>query len=260
MILIDSRVGSKEFLEPLSAKLNGQVNLCTLTSGDVAWEGNYKDGVVAIGLEIKVLGDMLASMRSGRMVDQLHRMSEDYSICYLLIQGSYAPNEQGLLCTPTRGGWAPLNLQSREQKGQGRRRSYFTYAELDKFIASIEAVENVIVRKSCNRADSVQQIVNLFSYWQKPWLNHDSTRGAKIQSGALAYRASLCRRIAAELPGVGSELAGRVSRHFRTVDKMICALPSEWAEIRWKTETGRNNGISERKALEICAALKKDME
>lgn len=257
MILLDQRVGSKDFLDGIQTKVNCKVKLWVLNSGDVAWEGCGPDSsTVMVGLEIKTLGDMLTSMRSGRYIEQLNKMRGEYQYVYLLIQGSYAPDESGTLCTPTRGGWAPLVLQTKEQKDRGKFRARYSYNELDKFIASLEVKRDVIVRKACNKRDAIQQIVNLYGWWQKGFDAHDSVESVKTQEGIITGKASVLRRTAAQWPGIGWELAGKVDRHFKTVENAVNALPTEWKGITWKTKSGRNMRIGERTALEVYGSLR----
>src|SRR5690242_6270596 len=99
-LLLDPRAGSGDLLPELQKHTNGDVTHVTLNSGDVAWEGNYKTGTVFCGLEIKTIPDMMVSLRSGRYLDQLHRMQEDYGIVYLLLEGSYRPSNEGFLEVP----------------------------------------------------------------------------------------------------------------------------------------------------------------
>lgn len=259
MILVDSRIGSAEYLEPLRAALNGEAKSAFLNSGDFAWEGNYRDGeTVIVGLELKKLSDMLASMRSGRYAEQVEKMREEYQICYLLVVGSYAPNDDGVLCVPARGGWAPLSLSTREQRSEKTRgRNYFSYSELDKFLASVECLENTIVRKACNKHDALHQIINLHNWWQKPWDSHGSTKAVKYQSNQIFTKASTCRLIAAQLPGVGWDMAGKVERWFEgNVLRMIDATEDDWAEISWTTEKGKKNSIGPKRAAAIYQALR----
>lgn len=250
MILVDSRIGSAEYLKPLQEFVSARETV--LNSGDFCWSGSGPDGDITIGMELKKLGDAITSMRSGRYADQVERMKEDYQICYLMVQGSYAPDEKGTLCVPTRGGWQPLNLSARGQ----RRRANYTYSELDKFLASVEVVERIVVRKSCNKADTVAQIVDLYNYWQKPWNQHDSTKAIKFQTGIVTKRASLCRMVAAQLPGIGWDIAAHVERHFGTVARMVSADIEEWKEIRWKSASGKSMSLGEKKSQAVWLAMR----
>ncbi len=253
MILVDSRIGSGDLLIPLKKRVNGQAQSAVLDSGDVAFGGCGPDGDIIIGVELKGLGDMLTSMRSGRYIEQLNRMLETYQAIYLFIEGVWRPSEDGIIETPTRGGWGPLSLSSKEQRDKGRRRAYYSYSELDKFITSLEMKRSVIVRRiprfpRSSRLETVMSLVNLYNWWQKPWESHSSVEAVKLQSGnPLTGKVSTLRRVAAALPGVGWELSRRVEQHFKSVENMAGALSSEWMEV---------SGIGKGRALEICKAIK----
>jgi len=256
MMLVDSRIGSGDLLEPLQKHLNGQARSAMLDSGDVAWDGWGPDGEIIIGAEMKALADMLTSMRSGRYIDQLNRMLETYQIIYLFIEGVWRPSEDGLIETATRGGWALFNLSTQEQAKRGRR-AYYSYSELDKFLCSLEMKRSVIVRRiprfpRSSRHETVTQLVNLYNWWQKPWDDHHSVEAVKLQSGSIVPgKASVCRMVAAQLPGIGWNRSIAVENKFRTVENMVNALPSEWQEI---------DGIGKKTALTVYAAIRKEKE
>ena len=262
MMLVDPRAGSGDLLEPLAARLNGQVESCTLDSGDVVWSGvGPGDEDILVGAEIKSLEDMLTSMRSGRYVDQLDRMCAAYKVVYLMIQGVWKPNEEGWIVVPIKGGWTVLNIATREQ-GLGGRRANFLYSELDKFITSLEMKRDVIVRRvpefsRSHRLELIHQLVNLHQWWQKPWDSHDSVEKVKLQSGnPIAGKASVLRMVAAQCPGVGWELSRHIDQYFGTVEAFVAADVADLMCVRWKTKGGRKAGISERLAGEIYNAMR----
>lgn len=256
-ILVDSRVGSSEYLEPIKSRVNGQAQLATLDSGDIAFEGKGKDGSsVIVGLEIKTVGDALSSMRSGRYVEQMQKMQQDYDVCYLLIQGSYAPDEAGFLTVPARGGWSIFSLQTREQKEKGINRHPFMYAELDRFLCSLEVIENIIVRKASTKLDAAIQIVDLYTWWQRDFASHDSTKMVKIQSSDSIYKkGSTLRMMAAQIPHIGWGLSEHVEKRFKSAADMANALPTEWRSITWESKGGRKMSIGEKTAVAIYGAL-----
>src|SRR5713226_5977932 len=137
MILVDNRVGSNHLVEPLRKRLHCDVVEEHLDSGDVAFEGfgpalAAKDGgsTIRVGIELKVLGDMLGSMRSERFAgSQLVCMSEDYDISILIIQGHWQPGESGQLLTLTRNGWKIMDLSRGSSVS-----NCFQYAELFKHV------------------------------------------------------------------------------------------------------------------------------
>lgn len=235
MLLLDKRGGSGPLYEPLKSKLNGQVKLAMLRSpdgedvGDVCWEGNGADGDMLVGAEVKSLGDMLASMRNDRYVDQLNRMLDCYGFIYLLVYGIFRPDDHGILEVPSRDGWHALGLVSREQKKRGVRRGRYYYSELDSFICSLEAKRGVRVRRCSNQTELVATIVDLYRWWQKPWDEHKSVEAIKCKTlGLFARKESLARMVAAQLPGIGWGRSKEVALKFGTVERMAQASEEEW--------------------------------
>lgn len=231
MIYIDPRQGSGELLEPIKARVNGQAQLCQMEGGDFAFEGNGPNGVVSIGIERKMIGDMLSSMRSGRYAgDQLVKMGSLFDVVYLIVEGLYRPSTDGMLETFSHGTWQDLNLATKDQKSHGAHR-VFLYAELDKFLSSLEIQKNVIVLRSTRTVETVWQIVNRYNWWQREWDEHHSTEAIKLQAEVTLFKCSLLRKVASELPGIGWHRSKVVDQHFLTVEKMVCADANEWASL-----------------------------
>jgi ERCC4-type nuclease len=63
---VDSRTGSKELL-PLLRHTGIRAELATLDCGDFAVTGNGPEGQTEVGFERKTYGDLIDSLRSGRL-------------------------------------------------------------------------------------------------------------------------------------------------------------------------------------------------
>lgn len=231
MILVDPRVGSGDLLDGIKARVNGNAQLMQLSSADVCWMGNGPNGDVAVGLERKQIADMMASIRSDRYAGlQLKRMSSEYDVVYLLIEGLYRPDEKGILNTYWKGTWGPLNLANKAQIRRGAQR-YFQYSELDKHLCSLENQKNVIVIRSTCRVETIWQIVNRYQWWQKSWGEHHSTEAIKFQDEVTFTNITSCRRFAKDLPGVGWEKSRLIAKYFGTIEDAVTAEEWEWSEI-----------------------------
>ncbi len=234
MILIDSRVGSNHLVEPLRRRLHCDIELAHLESADVAFEGfgpalAAKDGgnMLRIGIELKVLGDMLGSMRSERFAgSQLVRMSEDYDISILIIQGHWQPGESGQLLTLTRNGWKVMDLS----KGSSVS-NCFQYAELFKHVLSLSLIKGLIVLRSSTELETVWQIADTYTWFQKPWEDHQSTDAIKLQSEVTFGKISLLRKMAAEIPSIGWVRSAAVEKAFLSVSHMTNASEQTWMTI-----------------------------
>jgi ERCC4-type nuclease len=237
MILVDPRVGSKQFLDPIKSKVNCPVIYAKpqLNSGDFAFEGNGPGSVSwNIGIELKVLDDMLGSMRSERYAgDQLVKMSSDYDICYLIIQGQWRPDKAGRLTKLHYHDWVVVDLAAKAGKGS----KCFMYSELDRHICSLELIKNVVVVRSSNENETAWQVVNRYNWWQKAWENHNSTDPIKLQSEVVFGKVSLLRKMASELPGIGWARSKAVEGAFINVHHMVNAPVEAWMAIEGIGET-----------------------
>lgn len=251
MILVDPRVGSKELFSDIFARVSGKAQLAKpqLAGGDFAFEGNGPNGRIDIGIERKCIGDMLGSMRSGRYAgDQAITMSSMYDVCYLIVEGIFRPNVNGYLETPKRGKgpvrWVPFTLAA---KGPMSRKG-FTYAELDKFLQSLELKKNVIVVRSSSKMETVWQIVNRYNWWQKEWDAHESTDPIKTQTEITFSRVTEDVLAVAAWPGIGLKRSKAILRHFGSIENAVNALPTEWREIE---------GIGEQMSVRLYGFFRK---
>jgi ERCC4-type nuclease len=232
MILIDPRTGSKDLLDPIQKRVNCDVRLFTLESGDVAFEGNGPNGRVMIGVERKQIKDMIGSIRSDRLAAvQLKRMSAEYDVVYVLVEGIFRPSPDGTLEVYGRrkgSGFEPLTLATKARKAKAQT---YRYSEYDKHICTLENKKNVIILRSSSQMETAWQIVNRFNWWSKPWGEHRSDEAIKYQ-GVVTFRpVSPLRRFASDLPGIGWKKSAAVEKHFGSIENAVLANPEGWAEI-----------------------------
>lgn len=225
-ILVDSRVGSKE-IGPFLSTLGLPVEEVKLDYGDFAFEGNGPNGPVLIGVERKRLGDMLTSMRSGRLAGhQLQGLISTYSPAYLLVEGIFRRGQDGVLEAPQgwgRGGWGPFKLGSQA----------FLFSEMDNFLTSLENIAGLKIRYSSSKTATAQTLQSLHAWWGKPWDRHKSLGVIYTPPPATLemMEPSLLRKIAVQLPGVGWEKSIAVERKWRTTLDMILAEVEDWESL-----------------------------
>jgi len=97
--------------DSLSTTLDG-VEICALPEGDFAMPD--RDSCF-LGIERKTINDFLGSLRDGRLVSQLRRMEQSYSLRMLIIEGTYAITGDGHIITGgrrgTTSGWKHASMQ-----------------------------------------------------------------------------------------------------------------------------------------------------
>lgn len=221
MILIDSRQGSKEFVDLIAASYSP--TLCTLEFADFAFTGNGPDGDIFIGVERKTIPDLTASIRSGRFqAHQLPGMIKDYDRVYLLIEGITKPNDEGFISSLVGRQWKtyPNALQDRELAG---------------LTTTLEEFAGVRIIYSRFPRDSANRLQWLYSYWQKSYHSHTAHLAVKKISG-IGHKIdlvspNLITRVLAQLPGVGIKKARDVSKRIHTISQMASAPEEVWESI-----------------------------
>lgn len=224
MITIDPRVGSVDLCTELQA-MGVAIKSEMLEFGDAAFEGNGPQGRVSVGIERKRIGDLLNSIRSKRFSGhQLPGLVHSYDYAWLFVEGSYRPNPQTAVLEHPRGGtWEEIHYG----KGRG-----YMYAELDKWLTSIQVRTPVMVRRSFNRYETAIMIVDLYEWFQKAWDDHHAHVGVyNHNESVMPLKVPLARRVACQLEKIGWEKSALVSRAFPTVLDMAIATEQEWANI-----------------------------
>lgn len=214
MILVDDRIGSVHYAKSLTPS---QVE--RLEYGDICFEA--ANGCL-VGIEVKKIGDCVNSLLSGRFADgQLPGMLGLYDCSYFIVEGYYRCDPESGLVQGWRGNsWR--DIQS------GRQR--LTWAALDGWLTSMEALGGLRVRRTVSEKETVATIQSLYHWWQRE--DHKSLKVFNTAADAAAIeRPGLLRRMAAELPLIGWERSADVARHFGTVTAMVNAPTAEWLKI-----------------------------
>lgn len=217
MILIDDRVGSQELAGSFPADI--PTSITRLNSGDFAFPGHCPHGEDMIGVERKVVSDLLASFYSGRLAGlQLPNMIAEYGMRYLIVEGPMREDDNGRLMV-YRNGWVAAKPRT-------------SYHQIWSYLTSIENLTGTRVRHTANRVDTVSHICQLWEWHQKPWDKHKSLKQSFTPCDTamvtITDQQTLRYKIARQLPGIGSEKGRTVEKHFHTVWDMITAGVDEW--------------------------------
>lgn len=253
MIRIDSRIGSGE-LEKLFLPFGIKVAKVTLEFGDFAFEGNGPDGVrYSIGFERKRIGDLQQSIESRRLSGhQLPGIATNYDYCYLMVEGIWRPNKDGLLEVMEGDAWV---------------RTGFAYRALDNYLSSMELKAGMIYRRTTSPYETVCQIVDAYRWWtDKDWEEHGAHEAvyAPVQAPSrkisfIPREIKLAEKVAMQLPGLDTK-ARYVAAHFKSMGELAQAPVEEWAKVVWKTRKGMPRRLGLASARKIVDAIWREGE
>jgi ERCC4-type nuclease len=203
-----------------------------LPFGDVMFEGRgVGDAKINIGIELKKLNDLVASLRSGRLVDhQIPGMIGPdgvYAHAWLVVEGQYRMNKAGQLLGQKGGGWKPI---------PGR----MTVSEMEKQLLTIENCMGVHVRFANREDDTVSFLQTLYRWWtDKPLDAHTSHLMMHQPTGIIPlsdFRATLMVRC----PGMGRASSLAAETWFGgNLRKAAMAPAEEWAGIATIDKDGK---------------------
>jgi ERCC4-type nuclease len=226
MVLVDERIGSREFLEPLR-NLGVDADLARLDA-DFQWVGNGPDGAVLVGVERKEIGDFLTSMRDRRLGGkQAIDMGNTYDIQYLLVEGAWRRGAGGVLET----------LKGRNQWASAR--GSFKWAEAVSFMTSLEELYGMRLWRCFGTEDTCATVAAKYQWWQKPWSEHKSDRqvyapepqaGTGRRARAFRHTATLLERWLCALPGVDGR-ALELAKYFSSGHDMATASVERWLTV-----------------------------
>jgi ERCC4-type nuclease len=230
MILIDSRTGSGE-LEPLFRGMGVPTSIYPeMPFGDFMFDGKgpvtdkNPSGKLSIGVERKSIRDMIQSIRSGRFSGhQLPGLIDMYDRVYVIIEGIYQPAPDGLLVESRNGSWVPLNVGS----------TNYMYSMVDKFVISIEESCGVRFHRTAAKTETVHHIVNLYKEWNYKEYHQRRSHIAMVETRFETVTPwGLGRKVANQLPGIGTENSMAIDRHFGgSMERMVQADQKEWEGI-----------------------------
>lgn len=241
VIAIDPRIGSKELL-PYFKPFGVEVDLVPLEFGDVAWWGNGPTGLEFVGVERKVLTDLIQSMRSKRLSGhQLPGLLKTYDHIYLLIEGVWRCGKSGEIEEYYgRRGWCPVRV--------GGSRGVL-YTEVEHYLATLEHLCGVRVVMTSDEERTVAWCVSRYRWWtEKEWEKHDShvqiyapyREGERNGGGRGSSRGTFRPRTigltelwAAQLEGVNKK-AYEVGKRFKSPMEMANASEQEWVKLLGK--------------------------
>lgn len=259
VLLIDDRAGSKELVK--YAPLDQRGVLCHLEFGDVAIAGKGPGGkAVKVGVEMKSLADMVASLQSRRLQQvQVPGMEREYDERWLLTYGEYREDEEGMVevlvdhLVPARKVIdRGTSLVIEYPKSIWQRFPFYGPKDPKQRPTPVSYFESFIVELTAmgwhhKHCRSVQECARwlgrLAGWWSKPWGAHKALKvmggrygevrrpGLMSEAGWKESGMELKADVAVQFAGVGQDRARAAARHFRSARDMAVAGVDEWVKV-----------------------------
>lgn len=245
MILVDNRKGSAELEAPLTA-IGLPVRSTRLEYGDVAVEGRGEGGKpIKIGIELKTLPDLVASLRSGRLQGhQLPGLRETYTYSFLLVEGELHYSKKGLL-TRRVGAY-----QFRPLGG------HMTVNELFKRVVVLYLRGGLLPLWVATRRDTIQVITALYQTFTDKNLDEHTSHLGVHQPPALV-KVSDFRRAIMQWPGIGLHMSKAAELEFGgSLIRAAIAQAHVWATIATTDTHGKTKQFGEAKAEKLMTFLR----
>lgn len=245
MILIDDRAGSSDLVQPL-IRAGYPVEVVRMDYGDVAFVGKGpKNTELHIGIEFKTMGDLVSSVRTGRLAGhQLQGLRDTYDYAWLLIEGSWRADEVGRILTRKPGrGWRPL-------------RGGMNANELEKHVHTLHLCGGLIPRFTDSRADSVRFVGTLYRWWTDTSLDRHTSHIA-VHTPPTLVPLSPFRQAACMWPGIGVKTSRAVEQRFGgSILRAASGTVRDWADITITDSAGKSKRLGETVAQRIVTFMK----
>jgi len=201
MILVD-KFEPQEVLEALSE----HARQASMDTGDYAFTTCSGQSVL---IERKQVSDLLHSLSTGRLMDQLRRIIIESDIPILLVEGFITITKDGFV---------------RYRAGKSRWR----YTSVQNLILTAQ-LSGVYLIQSPSQYNTPRIILSLYKYFQKP--EHTSLVRQKVFTVFPKDRDYKRAEMLMSLPGVGVEIATRMVERFGTPMTAFSASDEELNEV-----------------------------
>ena len=220
MILLDDRGGSKDLFEPLK-EIGIETEMTRLAAGDLLFEGRGDGGKsIYIGVEYKKLGELVGSLRTGRLqghqVPSMQESGFDYS--FILVEGEVLYNKFGTLQKRIGHGiFAPLP-------------GSMGISELYKRLFTFMLMCGMITLFSKNERDTVKVVEALYRTFTDKNLD-EHTSHLTIYHPPTPEPISKFRKTISTFPDIGFKMSEVIEEQFGTIRRAVNASSAEWQEI-----------------------------
>ena len=184
------------------------VTVSNLTSGDISYLGRLGQQQIKVGFEIKQAPtDLLASLRDGRLINQLPRLCQDYDLPYLILVGQH------------------FSADAHQKLVEGTISSRFSFHYLNSILAKFEAGGGRI-RGVSDYKQLVYLLHSIGRYWAKEEHSETTVWSNKIYASWATKNVDPLVQLYASM-GIGPMRAEALSQRFPSLSELSKANESQ---------------------------------
>lgn len=217
-LLVDDRIGSREFEKPLR-KMGIPARIQRLKYADFALTIHGPSGPLRVGVERKTVSEMLGATQDNRFVGkQLPGLCATYDVVILVVEGFANVARDGLL------------MQGKWEAGYGPGRGRHMYEPYTKFKLTLALKARLIVWPTLNKTETCHFLHALYKWGEKPWAAHKSAYRVESQAAdrLILDERTIKRQTFAQWPGVGWKRSARVAKYFLSIQDAASANVASW--------------------------------
>ena len=195
------------------------------------WEGGH---AVRVLVERKRTLDFISSMLNGHHMRQVQAAAQaNIEFIYLVVEGPFAPDQEGMTIIPWGGRWQRLN---EIQTATGYLPD-LEYKRLDGYLSQLDLYLGVRTRITNHVHETAKWLTDLYELFQKPPEEHHTLRNTYVRAAAsrtgteeaqgFLLPPKLVEQVAMQLPGVGWSRAQAISDKFRNLRDLCEAIALE---------------------------------
>lgn len=242
MILVDSRDGSRELVDPLEKRglpVRKEIGLPT----DVAFVGKGVGGApLLVGIEHKKVEDLMKSLRDNRLNKQNEKMIDaGFDIRLLFIVGSQRFDKEGrMLKHVGRTAWCPI-------PGIG-------HGEIIKRLYSLQFCTGLVWQWFEYASGATRTIELLYRTLTDKDLDKHTSHLSPYEPGRIIPMSQM-RRTLCTLPGVSQKFSRAAEKKFGTLRNAFTACPTDWAELTTTDDGGKTRRFGESAGVKVVNAI-----
>ena len=171
-----------------------------------------------------------------------------YDEVTLLISELIEPDDEGWASVWRRGGLVPI-------VAPGTKETKIAYTRLDKHLHTLQRLLGIRVIEARSAQQAALKLIHLAEWWQTAPTDHKSWLGEyKPTTLSVIGRASLQRRVAADLDSIGVVKSGAIDQRCREIGASTRDMVN-WTEKEWMDVPGIGKGIAPQAVEELGAVL-----